>query len=248
MAKHPTAFVAILDALGADHYSREQVKRFLKSRDAVAEDVKKSVEEYLKDFKLDRLGRFVFQDTIILTYLTDGDDDFKDLLVFGHVLRLFQWQSLLRDILLRGAFSHGEVFKIEEGTNTVMGPVVSDAAAWHQRAEWVGVHATPSTSIFLRKIEEDHSKPMPFLFVNHKIPFKKGQEPLDLKAINWPKGMYLSAGQDYRKARAQLLGVLARIGAPYGSEMKHFNTIEFFDKIAKDPVHSDEKGAAAPHY
>ena len=247
MAKHTTAFVAILDALGADHYSREQVERFLKSRDAVAEGVKKSAEKSLKYFKLDRLGRFVFQDTLILTYLTDGDDDLKALHAFGHVLRFFQWQSLLHDILLRGAFSHGKVFKIDEGTNTVMGPVVSDAAAWHQRAEWVGVHATPSTSILLRKIEEAQSESMRFLFVNHNIPFKKGQEPLELKAINWPKGMYLSAGRDYRKARAQLLGVLARIGVPYGSEMKHFNTIEFFDKIAKDPLHSDEKGAAAPH-
>ena len=70
---------------------------------------------------------------------------------------------------------------------------------------------------------------------------------LSPQAVNWPKGMYLSAERDYRKARAQLLGVLARIGAPYGSEMKHFNTIEFFDKIAKDPLHSDEKGAAASH-
>ena len=71
---------------------------------------------------------------------------------------------------------------------------------------------------------------------------------LELKALNWPKGIYLSAKQDYRRARAQLLGVLARIGAPYGSEMKHFNTIEFFDKIANDSSHSDEKRAAAPHF
>ena len=247
MAKHTTAFVAIFDALGADHYSREQVEQFLKSRDAVVEGIEKSAEESLKSFNLDRLGRFVFQDTLILTYLTDGDDDLEALHAFGHVLRFFQCQSLLHDILLRGAFSHGEVFKIDEGTNTVMGPVVSDAAAWHQRAEWVGVHATPSTSIFLRKIEEAHPESMRFLFVNHNIPFKKGQKPLELKALNWPKGMYLSAGRDYRRARAQLLGVLARIGAPYGSEMKHFNTIEFFDKIAKDPLHSDEKGAAASH-
>ena len=247
MAKLTTAFVAILDALGADHYSREQVERFLKSRDAVAEGVEQSAEESLNYFELDRLGRFVFQDTLILTYLTDGDDDFKALHTFGHVLRVFQWRSLLSDILLRGAFSHGEVFKIEEGTNTVMGPVVSDAAAWHQRAEWVGVHATPSTSILLRKIEEARPGSMRFLFVDHKIPFKKGQESLELKALNWPKGMYLHAGRDYRRARAELLGVLARIGAPYGSEMKHFNTIEFFDKIANDASYSDEKGAAAPH-
>ena len=93
----------------------------------VAEVVARSAEESLKYFTLDRLGRFVFQDTVILTYLTDGDDDFKALLAFGHVLRLFQWQSLLKDILLRGAFSHGEVFRIEEDTNTVMGPVVSEA-------------------------------------------------------------------------------------------------------------------------
>ena len=246
MAKHTTAFVAIFDALGADHYSREQVEQFLKSRDAVVEGIEKSAEESLKSFNLDRLGRFVFQDTLILTYLTDGDDDLEALHAFGHVLRFFQCQSLMNDILLRGAFSHGEVFEIDAGTNTVMGPVVSDAAAWHQRAEWVGVHATPSTSIFLRKLEEAQSS-MSFLFVNHNIPFKKGQEPLELKAINWPKSMYLSNGQDYRKARAQLLGVLYRVGAPYGSEMKHFNTIEFFDKIANDSLHSDKKGIATPH-
>ena len=188
---------------------------------------------------MDRFGCFIFQDTLILTYLTDGDGDLKSLNTFGHVLRFFQCQSLLCDILLRGALSHGNIFKIDENTNTVMGPVVSDAAAWHQRAEWVGVHATPSTSILLQKIEEVQSGSMRFLFVDHDIPFKKGQEPLKLKAINWPKRMYLSNGKDYRKARAQLLGVLARIGAPYGSEMKHFNTIDFFDKIAKDPLHSD---------
>ena len=137
MAKHTTAFVAIFDALGADHYSREQVEQFLKSRDAVVEGIEKSAEESLKSFNLDRLGRFVFQDTLILTYLTDGDDDLEALHAFGHVLRFFQCQSLMNDILLRGAFSHGEVFEIDAGTNTVMGPVVSDAAAWHQRAEWL---------------------------------------------------------------------------------------------------------------
>ena len=127
--------------------------------------------------------------------------------MFGHVLRFFQCQSLRKEILLRGAFSHGEVFRIEEGTNTVMGPVVSDAAAWHQRAEWVGVHATPSTSIFVQEIEEVRRESMGYLFVDHRIPFKKGQEPLELKAVNWPKGMYLSAERDYRRARAQLLCV-----------------------------------------
>ena len=52
MAKHTTAFVAILDALGADHYSREQVERFLKSRDAVAEGVEKSAKKSLKDCRV----------------------------------------------------------------------------------------------------------------------------------------------------------------------------------------------------
>ena len=115
MAKRTTAFVAILDALGAAHYSREQAERFLESRDVVAKVVERSAEESLKYFSLARLGRFVFQDTVILTYLTDGDDDFKALQAFGHVLRSFQCQSLLRDILLRGAFSHGEVFRNRGG-------------------------------------------------------------------------------------------------------------------------------------
>ena len=42
MPKHNTAFVAILDALGSDHYSEEKVGQFLKYRDAVVEGVKKS--------------------------------------------------------------------------------------------------------------------------------------------------------------------------------------------------------------
>ena len=247
MTDNRTAFVAILDALGANHYSREQVEQFLKSRDAVTEAVERSAEKGLDSFRLDRFERFVFQDTVILTYLTDGDGDLRAVHAFGHVLRFFLLRSLQRNILLRGAFSHGDVFEIDERTNTVMGPVVSDAAAWYQRADWIGVHATPTTSILLEKIEETQSSSMCYLFVNHNIPFKKGQDPLSLKAINWPKNMYLSNGRDYSKARAQLLGVLARTGAPYGAEVKHFNTIEFFDKIANDPLHSDEKWAAALH-
>ena len=87
MAKHTTAFVAILDALGAAHYSRKQAERFLKSRDVVAKVVTRSAEKGLKYFRQNRLGRFVFQDTIILTYLTDGDNDFKALHAFGCAFR-----------------------------------------------------------------------------------------------------------------------------------------------------------------
>ena len=243
MAEHTTAFVAILDALGTSHRSRQQVQQLLKSRDTVAEDVQRFAEERIRSFQTERLSCFVFQDTFILRYFSDGDDDRDSLQAFGLYLRFFFCQHLMNNTLLRGAFSHGEEYGIDAGTSTVMGPAVSDAAAWHQRAEWGGVHATPTTNLLLRRIEGAVSS-MDFLFVDHKIPFKKGQEPLELKAINWPKRMYLSNERDYRKARAQLLRVLYRIGVPYGSEMKHFNTVKFFEKIAEDPLHSDEKRAA----
>ena len=121
------AFVAILDALGARTYSREQVKTFLESRHRVLEAAQTLAERHLKRFDPLRLSRFAFQDTVIICYRLNDilPRCIPDFETACHLLRAFEILSLRRGVLFRGAYSIGDVYHVSESDNTVMGPVVS---------------------------------------------------------------------------------------------------------------------------
>ena len=63
--------VAVLDALGAKNYGREQVAIFLESRTVVLEAVEKLADQQLKRFNSLRLKRSAFQDSVIICYVLD---------------------------------------------------------------------------------------------------------------------------------------------------------------------------------
>jgi hypothetical protein len=43
--------------------------------------------------------------------------------------------------------------------NLIMGEAVTDAAAWYERANWIGIHATPRASMLIdRFIEEEENQ------------------------------------------------------------------------------------------
>jgi hypothetical protein len=63
--------------------------------------------------------------------------------VNGFFVCYVQVAFLFEQILFRGAVSIGQLYKVDPGVeNTVVGPGVSDAAAWHDRADWIGILAT----------------------------------------------------------------------------------------------------------
>lgn len=220
-------FVAILDALGAKNYSAQEAEQFLRSRDEFIPFISSIAEQQIKinpnDFQ-----RFIFNDTVVLTYVRGRT--FQDAWAFCHVLRVFQSVFLQRQIFFRGAFGVGDFYKLDPGSNTVMGPAVSDAATWYERADWIGIHATPYTTIFLRSLIQRENQTLDYVLLDYDVPLKdRGR--MRLKSINWPKGVYLNHGKDRNKARAAVLSFLAKGPMPIGSESKYFNAIEFYDHV-----------------
>jgi len=53
---------------------------------------------------------------------------------------------------------------------------------------------------------------------------------MNLKAINWPKGFYMSQGKEPKRGKAALLSILGGIRSiPAGSESKYVHAIEFYE-------------------
>lgn len=224
--------IAILDALGAKSFSEAESIQFLESRDLVLNRLHARAEAGQIDKT--RLKMFTFNDTVVIVFLAKGDDiTVRDVKSFCQRLRAFLMQSLEHRILFRGALSAGQFYRVDNQTNTIMGPAVSDAAAWFEQADWMGVHATPHASLLIASLLQDATaaQELSNILVDYAVPLK-GRAPLKLKSINWPKGFYVKGLRPSGgAARQTLLALLSRYEKPVGTEMKYFNTIAFFDHI-----------------
>ena len=227
LAQHQ-GLIAILDALGAAKYSRDAIDQFLRSREIIFDQLRDKASRLGIDAT--KVTVFTFNDTVLIVYRTDEAVTLKDVQAFGELLRKFEISSLAQGILFRGAISIGAFF-VDAATNTVMGDAVTDAAAWYDRADWIGITATPQATLLIQSLLEQGGKDLDRLMVDYAVPIKD-QSAVALKAVNWPKaffvkGMTPCSGNE--KQRAKCLSLLARHGVPKGTESKYFNTMKFFD-------------------
>jgi hypothetical protein len=185
-----------------------------------------------RSFANAKLQTFLFQDTIILVYDANASGlTIADFIWFGHVLRDFQARSLEKNLLFRGAVAAGELFAISSETNTILGPGVRDAARSYDRADWIGIHATPRTSILIRATSEAARESLDSVFERFPVPLKSGGS-MELEAVNWPKALHLRYGRsDATTIRAVVAQHLAFADIPIGVEQKHFQALKFFDFI-----------------
>jgi hypothetical protein len=234
--KSPTEYksglVAILDALGAAAYGRAEIDRFMRSRDIVLGLAREKAEDTLN---VDLLSIFTFNDTIVFGLQAENNrPTIREASAFFQLLRKFMVDSLRNGILFRGAIAIG-TFYADKDTNTVMGEAVTDAASWYTKANWIGVHATPRTTILLNGLLEKEKKKRDYVMVNYPVPMK-GRPPVQLKVVNWPKALFVRGlvPVSLRETpRANVLSWFGRQPIPDGAEEKCFNAIAFFDKIVK---------------
>jgi hypothetical protein len=223
--------IAILDALGAATYNDKEISQFLSSRERVLELLarKADAKQVRGDINIEFVTTFTFNDTVLIVYCTPRQSTLNDVLHFCLLLRKFMVDSLAQGILFRGSVSIGN-FYVDDQSNTVMGTAVTDAAAWYDSADWVGINATPHATLVVKTLLHE-SKDLDHVLVDYPVPLT-GHPSLDLKAVNWPKAFYVKGLRPVKEdedARAKCLELLAQHKVPKGTESKHFNTVAFFD-------------------
>jgi hypothetical protein len=224
--------IAILDALGAANYSNREITQFLKSRELVLGLLQRKAQAKAVQSDIDAsfVTTFTFNDTVLIVYRTGGAPSLKDVEHFCVLLRKFMVTSLAQGILFRGAVSVGD-FYVDGESNTVMGASVTDAAAWYDSADWIGINATPHATLVIQALLEQDRRDIGRVLVDYPVPFKD-RPPLTLKAVNWPKAFVvrgLRPVNDDEVPRAKCLSLLTAHRVPQGTESKHFNSIAFFD-------------------
>jgi hypothetical protein len=120
---------------------------------------------------------------------------------------------------------------VDEGTYTVMGDAVTDAAQWYEASEWIGVHFTPRSCLELSSMYEVASGNRRWAMFHYGVPLRDGRT-LNAYAINWPKILMvprLSPWKGTATPRAWLLKSLSLHRVPMGTERKYHNTVAFFD-------------------
>jgi len=227
--------IAVLDALGASTYNDRELSQFLNSRGRVIKLLEQTAnaKEVRGDIKTDLVTTFTFNDTVLIVYQTLDPVTFKDVKHFCLLLRMFMVDSLEQGILFRGSVSIGN-FYVDEESNTVMGAAVTDAAAWYDSAEWIGVNATPRATLVIQGLLKGR-KDLDHLLVDYIVPLKN-HPSLALKAVNWPKAFYVKGLRPVKEgenARAKFLEFLTKHKVPKGTEYKHFHTVDFFDHCVR---------------
>jgi hypothetical protein len=231
--QHEQGLIAILDALGAATYSEEKIGQFLKSRELVLELLRRKVKAIGID--VNQVTMFTFNDTVLIVYRTKGTCSLKEVKAFGELLRRFAVNSLEHGILFRGAIAIGRFYMNEE-TNTVMGEAVSDAAAWYNLADWIGIAATPHATLYIQSLAEQKAENIGRLMIDYPVPLKNRASVI-LKAVNWPKAFFVKGISPCAKGenrRAKCLALLVGHGVPLNTEAKYFHTIDFFDHCAAE--------------
>lgn len=218
--------IAILDALGAASFTDAEIEKFLTARSIILQLIKRHAA-------LKNVATFTFNDTVLLACPTPAFPSSDNVHDFCELLRRFEVNAIHGGILFRGAIAVGH-FYVEESSNTVLGAAVSDAAAWYDSAEWIGIHTTPHATIAIDALQSDGGRDLRAVLVDYDVPLKMGQ-PRALKAINWPKGFFvrgLAPTTLGKTARANCLRLLSEHRIPIGAEDKYVHSIAFFDYCA----------------
>jgi hypothetical protein len=229
--------IAILDALGAATYSAAQIDQFLRSRQVVLDLLASNAEwKALRgDNGPNQLTTFTFNDTVLIVYPTQQMPTFDDVRRFCLLLRRFQVDSLLNGILFRGSIAVGR-FRADDESNTVMGEAVTDAAAWYDSADWVGINATPMATLYVQSLVDQTGEDLDHVLLDWKVPLKDGKGERKLKALNWPKVFVvpnMTPCRNGENPRAKCANLLTVHGVPKGTEAKYTHTMAFYDECIK---------------
>ncbi len=143
---------------------------------------------------------------------------------------LCQWiipKSIDAEIPVRGAISYGE---FEVNGNIFVGKGVDEAAAWHEQADWIGVHLTPSAE-YLFDVEDGRAQWVSFSPPT-KTPLKWEPHCIDWTADWQDRSKKI---QDIKKKFCLLGPIVPEIAGKYA------NTLKFIEYTNPKPESSPDE-------
>jgi hypothetical protein len=258
MSKPPQyGVVAMLDVLGGRTSGFDDTERLIGNLNNFleSEDLKKNWTR-LYNLSSENTNLRVVQDTIIfdMEQKKRADESFSDPLLIAcnamFLLAATEWLmsamvvGLKCGLPLRGAVAIGHYSLAQFTTNygqmsAILGPAVSDAASWYEKADWLGLIATPACahtiSYFSEWLKEGRESPqgarfkdlrwsVDDKFVEYPVPLVDGTAE-KLWALSWP---------DQWPSRRSFLSALVGLPVPFGTQRKYSNTLNFFDWYIKN--------------
>jgi hypothetical protein len=233
-----------LDVLGAKVSDTREAERLLKAIELLLQRAREGPVEWSKRIanatsaaNVDPLRVTVVGDAILLTWKTRGAVPgavarcgvmVKDLFVYALSMRL----------PLRGAIGVGDILYGRD-ENIVLGSGITDAANWYERADIMGVIATPLCGAFVEWLAEgrgDAEEPMSRIFVRYGVPLKGDGGPAktaEMWALAWPDAHLQRCRSASLPPRKQLLGLFTGFDVPPGAEQKYAHAEGFYDFCVK---------------
>lgn len=183
--------------------------------------VTKKAEEKQRGRILNKVEVKSISDTIAMfTFCTDAETP-AAIEIHGELCQWLIPESIDSELPVRGATAFGE-FEISE--NIFVGKAIDEAASWHEQADWIGVHLTPSAE-YVFKQKSSSSAWTPFTPPN-KI--RLNWKP---HCVDWTKEWF------DRKREVEAIKTKFRRLGPIVPEIagKFANTLAFIDDVAPKP-------------
>jgi len=230
--------VVLMDALGARTMSIQSSAEYLNSIALLKREIQDlhqiTLEEEGNPSVSDMFAKLkprFFGDSILMTYqVRDGEllIEYLDKLVY--TLNCFVPTAMELGVLFRGALSIGYYL---EKQDVALGPAVTDAANWYEKADFIGIIATPSAAHHVKAAyAEEYSPdaldcPLAGFLVTYNVPLSDGGT-LGTYALNWPDAMSAIHCKTYEQTPLPwFYDRVKEFSVPPGTETKYVNTEAF---------------------
>jgi len=229
--------LALMDALGARTMNIEKSEKYLKGIASLefaiqtTYHITQGEESDPSLLPVKELKPRFFGDSILMTYQVQNPElltKFLDKVIF--TLNCFVPDAMELGILFRGALSIG--YYLEE-QDVALGPAVTDAANWYEKADFIGIILTPSASHHIKAGCAKERGPDAldcFLagpLVSYDVPLSDGKT-LETYALNWP---HITSAVHGKMGKQPLLpwfyDQVKKFSIPLGTETKYANTEAF---------------------
>lgn len=153
-------------------------------------------------------------DTIVLYTKCTESDAIKAIDIHGKLATWVIPTSIIAEIPVRGAIAYGD-FEFRE--NIFVGKAVDEAAAWHEYADWIGVHLTPSAEYIFGSSSSS-------TWIKYRPPHKMAIA-WKVNCVNWT-----AKWSDRNQETAKIVASLRRLGPILPDIAAKFaNTLTFIE-------------------